>query len=83
MSGPFCKDCKHFIPAVHGSRFGINIPAKCGQSGVSEPVYGWVEYERCQDMRLEVWACGPDGALFEQAPEPAPAPLPWWRRVFS
>ena len=79
MSGPFCIDCKHYVPANHG-RAEI-CTAKVWHSMVT----GSPAYRYCWVMRDHAHLCGHEARLFEKAPPPVllPAPLPWWRRVFA
>ena len=80
MSGPFCKDCKHYIEPLHLYRINYHRAAMCAATETSSLVDDEKTYEFCEDVRAE-GSCGIVGAMFEQAP--APAPLPWWRRVFA
>jgi hypothetical protein len=72
----FCKDCKHFTPAV--GCWGFTLAESCQHpKNMTKPelVHGWI-WPRVspEDLRKPKGNCGKTGAMFEPKPPPAPEP---------
>jgi hypothetical protein len=66
----FCKDCKHYSPAVAAIGFGIaiSVPASCNHGDRRDPVTGDRRIAGlCDSLRAVEFECGSDAAWFEPA----------------